>query len=335
METLSTMLTFQPGPGASTRRELVFERARARSATTLEQYANRWLALARGRKPRTMKEYRYRLERHVFPALGSKPLAEVGAPDVLGLFRALEDKGYSGWTVHSVALILKVVFRHAVINGELQSSPFERMERGDYRPPGRTPRRILNAYEIGALLRETAPDHQLLLTTALFTGLRQGELLGLQWEHVDAVAKVIHVRTALDRNRQHVPPKTPASVRDVVLPERLLDALTEARRCGRYGGRSDYVFPTRVGTAQHWRNVSRRILQPARVNADIGAFRWHDMRHTYASILISRGANLLFVSRQLGHAAPEHTLRLYGDLFEKEQQGARAREALEEFMPMV
>ena len=103
----------------------------------------------------------------------------------------------------------------------------------------------------------------------------------------------------------------------------------------RFAGRGDYVFCSRVGTPLHWRNVTRRILNPALSAAGIGKFSWHDFRHTYASILIAGGANLLFISRQLGHANPTITLRLYGDLFALEEQGEHARHTLDALVPAV
>ena len=75
--------------------------------------------------------------------------------------------------------------------------------------------------------------------------------------------------------------------------------------------------------------MARRALQPALTNAGLEHRRWHDLRHTFASLLIAEGGNIVYVSRQLGHGSSDITLRLYSHLFDKAEHGKRTREALE------
>jgi integrase len=70
----------------------------------------------------------------------------------------------------------------------------------------------------------------------------------------------------------------------------------------------DYVFTTRVGTPMNYAHLGPRVLNPALKRAGIQALRWHDLRHTFASLLIAGGANITFVSRQLGHSSSQITL---------------------------
>ena len=85
-----------------------------------------------------------------------------------------------------------------------------------------------------------------------------------------------------------------------------------------------------MGTPLYWRNLSRRALQPALKKAGIEPLRWHDLRHTYASLLIAQGANIVYVSRQLGHGSSDITLRCYSHLFDRAEHAARTRDALEQ-----
>ncbi len=96
----------------------------------------------------------------------------------------------------------------------------------------------------------------------------------------------------------------------------------------------DFVFASASGRPLHYRNVVRRGLDKAANAADLNPpgipkLRFHDLRHTYASLLISEGLNVVFVSRQLGHASPDITLRVYAHLFDRSEHGARAADALE------
>jgi integrase len=95
----------------------------------------------------------------------------------------------------------------------------------------------------------------------------------------------------------------------------------------------DYVFTTRTGTPFSQRNVTKRGLEKAAdavgLNRPGERLHSHDLRHTCASMLIREGADVVFVARQLGHANPAITLRVYAHLFDSEAQSARMREALE------
>ena len=168
-----------------------------------------------------------------------------------------------------------------------------------------------------------------MIASAILTGLRQSELLGLRWRDIDFDEELIRVRSALDRHGNDVPPKTEHAVRDVILIPALADLLREHRETSAFKGSEDYVFASRVGTPLHWRNVARRGLNPALAKAGIEPLRWHDLRHTFASLLIAGGANVVFTSRQLGHGSSDITLRVYSHLFDRAEQAQRTRDLLE------
>jgi integrase len=109
----------------------------------------------------------------------------------------------------------------------------------------------------------------------------------------------------------------------------LARALQTHKLASAYSSPSDYVFASQVGTPLYWRNVARPALHPALKNAGIEHLRWHDLRHTYASPLIAQGANIVYVSRQLGHGSSDITLRCYSHLFDRAEHAVRTRDALE------
>lgn len=89
------------------------------------------------------------------------------------------------------------------------------------------------------------------------------------------------------------------------------------------------MFTTRVGRPQHFAHLGPRVLNPALKRAGIQPLRWHDLRHTFASLLIAGGSNITFVSRQLGHSSSQITLSVYANLLDQEEQAQRTREMLQ------
>ena len=189
--------------------------------------------------------------------------------------------------------------------------------------------RILDREAIGKLLDAAADSYRVLLATAIFSGLRQGELLGLVWSDIDFEAGLIRVRKALDRSGVRVEPKTPQAIREVVMMPALGRMLREHKLRSPFSGPEHFVFSTGKGTPLYWRNVTRRGLGSALERAELEHVRWHDLRHTFASLLIAEGLNVVFVSRQLGHASPDITLKVYAHLFDRAEHAQRASAALE------
>jgi integrase len=156
--------------------------------------------------------------------------------------------------------------------------------------------------------------------------------LGLHWRDVDFGNELIHVRTALDRKRRDVPPKTERAVRDVILMPALADALRQHKTKTSFDQPDDYVFTTRTGTPHHAPHIGLRALKPALEKAGLQPVRWHDLRHTFASLLIAGGANITFVSRQLGHTSSQITLGVYAHLLDRDEQARRTREMLQDML---
>jgi integrase len=115
----------------------------------------------------------------------------------------------------------------------------------------------------------------------------------------------------------------------------LAQVLLRQRQESRFRELDDYVFTMQVGTPLHWANISARALKPALKKAGIQSLRWHDLRHTFASLLIAGGANITFVSRQLGHSSSQITLSVYAHLLDREEQAQRTREMLQDMLGSV
>jgi integrase len=170
-----------------------------------------------------------------------------------------------------------------------------------------------------------------LYATALDTGARQGELFGLQWQDVDFTAGCLHVRRAL-RERKGVlslgEPKTAQSRRRIDLSRFALDALNGHRQRMLAEGHFRPDAPVFCDTDGGWlrkSNVMRRSYRPAMKRAGISGVRFHDLRHTVASLLLSDGEAVKVVSERLGHANSAMTLNIYAHVAPGAQARAAAR----------
>jgi integrase len=202
----------------------------------------------------------------------------------------------------------------------------------------RREKRILRAEEIAALLRATPRLYLPIIATAIFTGLRLSELLGLVWGDVDLESGLLYVRRQLDRSGNYTEPKTRWSLRTVGLAPSLVRLLAEHKRASNFNEPTDSVFATGTGRPMYYRNVTGRGLAAAVARAQLNKphqprLRFHDLRHTYTSLLIAQGINVIYVSRQLGHAYPGFTLNTYGGLFERAEHADLAAKGIEAVFP--
>jgi integrase len=183
---------------------------------------------------------------------------------------------------------------------------------------------VLSPAEIRRLLEATPEGvYRLLVETAILTGARLSELLALRWSDTDLQGKQIYIRRAW-RERQYTLPKTRTSTRKIDLPERLVQELRLWRlRCPKTAdGTLDLVFANRKGRPLSPTNFSTRIFRPALKRAGITRrIRFHDLRHTHASLQLAQGVDVVRVSRALGHANVSTTLNIYAHAMPRENNG--------------
>ena len=160
-------------------------------------------------------------------------------------------------------------------------------------------------------LKKFIPDFYPLLFTALFTGMRQGELLGLTWSSINWIKGKIKV----DKNYTHDRVGTPKTnkIRYVDMSNELAKVLKEWRLACPHSD-LDLVFPNSEGLHFDANNMLKRRFKPALKRAGIDEIRFHDLRHTYASLLLANGAQMKYVQSQLGHASITMTMDLYTHL---------------------
>jgi len=235
-------------------------------------------------KPSAVRSYKAALGNRVLPALGGKRLADVQRRDVQHFADELLGEGLDPSTVRNVLMPLRVIFRRAIEDGELAVNPT-----GHLRLPAVRGRRerIASPEEAQRLLAALPERDQAVWATALYAGLRRGELMALRWDDVDLASGVIRVERAYDeKGRVHVEPKSHAGRRTVPIVGALRDELVAYKVSS---GRDDgLVFGSTPETPLVTSNLWRRA-QVAWPRAGLEPIGLHEARHTFASLLIAAG----------------------------------------------
>lgn len=247
---------------------------------------------------------------------------------VEGLYADMRNDGVGGWTVRTAADLLSIALNYAVRLKLIAFNP----ARGVAKPKGPKRDMLFMDHAQAKAVRLTAAGRPVgaLVITALGTGCRQGELLALAWDDIDLRRGKLTVRKALTRTKAGgyalKEPKTVASRRTVTLPPFAVEVLAEHKAKAMAAGLLNApVFCTRDGGFLDKKNVLRAfralVKQTNKTLAAAGTevvkpipekIRFHDIRHTVASLLLSGGESLRAVAARLGHAKPTMTLAVYG-----------------------
>jgi len=205
---------------------------------------------------------------------------------------------------------LKMILRSAKERGQTIDEAVLRV-----RPPRRerAEMRFLDWSQVERLASETVEPHGNLVRFACLTGLRQGELFALRDRALDSARRTVAVEAGA-REGKLVTTKTAAGRRQVRLSGEALRILRE-QLLGRAPNELGLVFPTPGGTVWRKDNFMARVFRPAVRRADLAPLRFHDLRHTYAALMIAAGAHPKLLQAQLGHTSINVTLNTYGHLF--------------------
>jgi integrase len=307
---------------------------------TVAQFLERWLSASvkLSVKVRTYENYESIVRVRVLPHLGRKHLAKLTPLDVQGMYSKLTETGLSNRSVQHTHRVLHRALGQAVKWNMIPRNPCD----GASAPrPTRTEMKVLTPEQVRTFLVATAehPSHAL-YTLAITTGMRAGELLGLRWADIDLDAGRLTVQRALQQQNEaglvFVTPKTTRSRRMILLSQRAIDALRshrdrqtfQRRQIGTAWKDLDLVFPGPLGGPidPSW---SRQVFYAALETAGIPRVRFHDLRHTAATLALMQGVHPKVVSDMLGHGTVGLTLDTYSHLLPAmHQQAAAAMDAI-------
>jgi integrase len=271
-------------------------------------------------KPSAVRGYERALKLRVLPALGDMRLGDVTRADVQDLVDRLVAAGLAASSIANTLDPLRVVYRRAVRRDLVTGNPTKGLELR--RPDGRRDR-IASPDEAARLLDALPDDDRALWATALYAGLRRGELRALRHSDINLDTRVIRVERGWDDNEGEQEGKSRAARRTVPLIGRLAPILA-AHKLATGRDKADLLFGATADEAFTPSTVRRRALA-AWGQAGLEPIGLHEARHTFASLMIAAGVNAKALSTIMGHATIAITFDTYGHLMPGGEAEARER----------
>ena len=303
---------------------------------TVNQWLDVWTAeYLDGVKPNTQDRYKMICRRHINPTIGAVKLISLSAHTVQTLINGLgREKGLAPKTVRNIHGCLHKALQTAVRIGYLKNNPSDacilpRLRNHEIKP--------LDEVSTGVFIQAIKGNRfENLYFMALFTGVRQGEAIGLTWDRVDFEKGIITVDRQLQRNRVkgifELSSTKNGKSRVITPPERVMAVLRDQKRAqavlrlaaGELWQDNGYVFTDEIGghvspttVYKHFKRIVAEIGKPDR--------RFHDLRHTYATMALANGVGVKDVQETLGHYSAAFTLDKYGHVTENMKRDNAAK----------
>jgi len=308
---------------------------------TVAEHLHQWLEgyVSTNCSHRTLDSHQSIIERHLIPALGQLQLKRLQA-QVIQSYYGKACETLSARSVHYHHRILSQSLKYAVRQGYLGRNPCELVDPPSWKGKAM---RTLTPSEVEVLFESAKGNYYYpVIYTAVSTGLRQAELLGLRWRDIDldyasiSVNRVLYKRQGICEFKE---PKTARSSRRVAMTPKLALYLREYKaereslyqHLGRQLGLDDLVFTSVAGKPIDPGVVSHTFARIA-IQVGLNGVRFHDLRHTFASLMLLRGAKPKVISEALGHSSVAFTMDCYSHIIEGMQEDAMA--LLDEVLPV-
>jgi len=272
-------------------------------------------------KQTTFDGYDSSFRNHILPRLGKYRLDQLDRTKMQSFVRGLLDQDLAKDSIRLILAALSILYTDAIEKEIVVKNPTLGMSKF-YRQAPRKHEEIepLTEDEVVRLLKATlkyAPDQFPLFLCAVHTGMRSGELAGLKWDDIDWSGRFVEVRRNFVRGKIGTL-KTKNGRRRVDLSDELVRVLRDLKRRKQeealnrgQDSIAEWIFSNGRGNPSDMYNLKRRYFRKVLNKAGLRIIRFHDLRHTYASLLLAQGEPLTYVSQQLGHANPQITLKIY------------------------
>jgi len=279
----------------------------------------------------TAANYEKNFRLHINPVFGSMRLDEVSHDAMERFVSDLVKKKLAKATIETIIKNFRALFNHARKRKLIVDNPASGLTQlySQAKPKHETIE-PLTKKEVPLFLksvRDHAPQHYALFVTAIHTGVRLGELAGLQKGDIDFAGKYLIIQRSIDRIHRKILPTKTKRIRRIDLSDELINVLKEHLRQQKESWlkrevpegqepkpEPEWLFPNREGSWPDIANIAERHFHRCMENAGLHRRRPYDLRHTFASLMLTNGAPIQYVSEQMGHRNIQLTVKLYGHL---------------------
>jgi len=263
-------------------------------------------------KKSSKEGYEGYLKNHILPMFGSRTLISIKKSEVEEFVITLLDKKLANMTINHILNLFGAVYEKMIDDDIVKLNPVARVKRlsldtkpADFFTPEEVKKCLDTAYKF-------YPQYYALLYSAIFTGLRQGELFALTWDDIDFDNNTITINKSFSKGRLTTP-KTKTSKRIVSMNPSNINVLKKWKdNCVK--NENNLVFPNHEGKYLDSRNVVQRFFYPCTAKAGVKKIKWHCLRHTYVSLSLSGGAREKHIQKQVGHSSSQITMDIYAHL---------------------
>jgi integrase len=284
------------------------ESAKIRISTVYEN----WKKSTGGLKPKTVDAYESLWRCLVNPEWGRKPIGAITRADVKAWSQAARSttgKKVSSSRARQAVVLLNLLLGHAVDMELIKRNPLGNIKGLIPKLEEKKPQRALEMSELVKLASECG-DYETMILLAGLTGIRWAEMVALTRNDFDFKEKTVSISKStseVNGNLYHVSTKS-GKPRILPIPDLILNELREIVLSS---GNDEPVFKSRKGMHLRRGNFARNVFKPAIKRAGLESIRFHDLRHTAITLLVSSGADILAISRVAGHSKPSTTLNVY------------------------
>ncbi len=312
---------------------------------TVSQFMERWLedVVKPEKRPSTYTSYEQNYRCYIGPHLGTLKLTQLQPGHLRQMYGAMSARGLRPHTIRRCHAVLHTALQQALGDNLVYRNVAQGFKGLPSIEEGAHEVVILSPEQVRSLL-DTArgSNYHVLLTVAAYTGMREGELLGLCWKDVDLEVGTLSVRQALSTTKKIGPPKSRSSVRSITLPKVCVAALrehkvlqTEVRLMAEQWNDTGLVFTTLKpgknkgpgtlpGSPLTASNVVR-AFKDLLTNAGLPEMRFHELRHTACSLMALQGVPPTVAMKRMGHSDIRLTLQRYTHVLEQQDRDAASR----------
>jgi integrase len=288
---------------------------------TVKQFLTSWLQTTKpSRKPRSHIRYEQLIRVHVLPVIGSVPIARLAPQQLQATYAKALSGGLSSTTVHQVHAVMHKALKQACAWGAVGRNVADLV---DVPPVDRKEMKVLTPEQARRFLEAAKGTRfDALFVLAVTSGMRQGELLGLRWQDLDLDRAIITVRSTMQRidgEWRFMEPKSQKSRRQIVVALVAVEALKRhraqqnAERLQTGANWQDWglVFANEIGRPMEVGNLTNRYFRPLLEKAGLPQIRFHDLRHTAATLMLAGNTPIKVASEMLGHSQTAFTMDRY------------------------